>query len=168
MDSNNIKQGRLVNENRQEQRKPKTVFIRVPSNVTHENVSQNQRLFPMAGSPQIASANKREKVRLAPHHSAMDWERRKKTTNVRNLHPSEFPLRVTKEELKKHRNKDDCWVAFGDKIYNITAYLDYHPGGVDILLKNAGRDCTALFMKYHRWVNYERILDGCFIGFLVT
>lgn len=41
-------------------------------------------------------------------------------------------------------------------MYNITPYLQYHPGGADILLKTAGKDCTALFNRYHAWVN----LDG--------
>jgi hypothetical protein len=42
------------------------------------------------------------------------------------------------------------------QVYNITPYLHYHPGGADILVKAAGRDCTALFNRYHAWVN----LDG--------
>lgn len=41
------------------------------------------------------------------------------------------------------------------QVYNVTPYLDYHPGGADILLKTAGKDCTALFNKYHAWVNID-------------
>lgn len=130
------------------------------------------RLFPMANSPQIAtgnrkSTNSRNKVHLAPHHSALDWEKFKKSNNVKNIDPSEFPVRISKAELARHNTPDNCWISLNGKIYNISAYLDYHPGGVDILLKFAGKECLSIFMKYHRWVNYERILDDCFIGFLV-
>lgn len=30
-------------------------------------------------------------------------------------------------------------------VYNVTPYLEYHPGGVDELLRGVGRDCTPLF-----------------------
>ena len=38
------------------------------------------------------------------------------------------------------------------QVYNITHYLRFHPGGVPLLLKVAGKDGTALFNKYHAWV----------------
>ena len=37
-----------------------------------------------------------------------------------------------------------------DDIYNVTAYMDYHPGGWDELVKGAGRDATKLFNDAHR------------------
>lgn len=141
------------------------------STESHDLPSRNQ-LFPMINSPQIASgsrkpANSRNKVHLAPHHSALDWEKFKKSNDVKNIDPSEFPIRISKAELSKHNTPDNCWISLSGKVYNISPYLNYHPGGVDILLKFAGKECLSIFMKYHRWVNYERILDDCFIGFLV-
>jgi cytochrome b involved in lipid metabolism len=38
-------------------------------------------------------------------------------------------------------------------VYNITPYLDYHPGGVDEIMKGAGIDGTTLFQEIHSWVN---------------
>ena len=35
-------------------------------------------------------------------------------------------------------------------VYNVTAYMDYHPGGWDELIKGAGRDATDLFNDAHR------------------
>lgn len=48
-------------------------------------------------------------------------------------------------------------MRFTCQVYNLTPYLQYHPGGVDILVKTAGKDCTALFNRYHAWVNLEGI-----------
>lgn len=48
-------------------------------------------------------------------------------------------------------------MRFAYQVYNLTPYLQYHPGGVDILVKTAGKDCTALFNRYHAWVNLEGI-----------
>lgn len=168
----------LINEPEKEPEKAsapngsKTLRFSVPARSS--KAAQHERLFPAPNSPQVIqplsatpAASRREKVRLAPHHSALDWERHKHEKDVKHIDPSCFPVRITKEELSKHTSPHDCWVALGGKIYNISSYLDYHPGGVGILVKNAGKDCTALFMKYHRWVNFERILDECFIGFMV-
>ncbi|SCU89465.1 LANO_0D05028g1_1 [Lachancea nothofagi CBS 11611] len=75
------------------------------------------------------------------------------------------PLKVNRAQLEKHTTRDDCWCVLKKRVYCISSYLDFHPGGPDILIKTAGgKDATALFDKYHRWVNYERLLETCYIG----
>ncbi|VEU19732.1 DEKNAAC100777 [Brettanomyces naardenensis] len=118
-------------------------------------------------SQTTTSLGRRRKVALAPGHSAVDWEKSKGQEDLRRINPSDFPMRITKAQLKQHHTKNDCWMAFNHKVYNITNYLDYHPGGREILIENSGTDAIQLFQRYHPWVNYERILDACFIGFLV-
>lgn len=54
-------------------------------------------------------------------------------------------MRVTPSMLKQHNKKDDAWSVFNGKVYNITHYLPYHPGGEKELLRVAGRDGTKLF-----------------------
>lgn len=110
----------------------------------------------------------RQKVVLAPKHSPMGWEKLKKSKDMRGISPYDFPLKVTKEELAKHNTFEDAWISLDSKIYNVTDYLNYHPGGEKILKPYLGKEAGAIFRKYHRWVNYERILDDCFLGFLQT
>ncbi|SCU92091.1 LAFA_0F07954g1_1 [Lachancea sp. 'fantastica'] len=75
------------------------------------------------------------------------------------------PLKITMAHLKQHKSADDCWCVIGNKVYCIASYLDFHPGGAEILLKSAaGRNGTAMFEKYHRWVNYERLLETSYVG----
>ena len=54
-------------------------------------------------------------------------------------------MRIPPSELKLHRRGDDAWSAFNGKVYNITAYLPFHPGGEKELMRVAGRDGTKLF-----------------------
>ena len=54
------------------------------------------------------------------------------------------------------------------QVYNITRYLKFHPGGVDILVKVAGKDGTSLFMKYHPWVAADALLQQCLVGWLAV
>ncbi|KYN93549.1 putative cytochrome b5-like heme/steroid binding protein, partial [Plasmodium gaboni] len=35
---------------------------------------------------------------------------------------------ITKEEVAKHNKKDDAWVIYKNKVYEITHYLKHHPG----------------------------------------
>lgn len=123
---------------------------------------------PRASFPLRHSANPRQKVVLAPKHSPMGWEKLKKSKDLRQIPPSDFPLRLSKAQLAVHNTFADAWIALDGKIYNVTAYLDYHPGGENVLMPFLGKEAGAVFRKYHRWVNYERILDDCFLGFLET
>jgi hypothetical protein len=52
------------------------------------------------------------------------------------------------------------------KVYNITPYLAYHPGGSEIMEKCLGRDGTVLFDKYHSWVNIEPLVGPLLLGYL--
>ncbi|KAM3163530.1 Cytochrome b5 heme-binding domain-containing protein [Lachancea thermotolerans] len=78
------------------------------------------------------------------------------------------PIKVTKAQLQKHNTAEDCWCVLNQRVYCVSSYLDFHPGGAEILLRTAaGKDATALFNKYHRWVNYERLLETCLVGVYV-
>lgn len=39
-------------------------------------------------------------------------------------------------------------------VYNVTPYMDYHPGGEEELMKAAGKDGTDLFDKV--WQSWEK------------
>jgi cytochrome b involved in lipid metabolism len=47
---------------------------------------------------------------------------------------------VTPAELALHKTREDAWSCFNGRVYNITPYLRYHPGGVGELMRVAGRD----------------------------
>ena len=60
-----------------------------------------------------------------------------------------MPTTITNEDLAKHASRSDCWVAILGQVYDVTAFLDEHPGGADILLKFAGKDATKAFSSMH-------------------
>ncbi|KAG7089347.1 hypothetical protein E1B28_011037 [Marasmius oreades] len=107
----------------------------------------------------------RNKVALAPGHSPLDWAALK-SSGV-DLRGVPTLLRVTPSVLKQHRHRDDAWTAINGKVYNLTPYLPFHPGGEKELMRVAGRDGTKLFLLTHSWVNVDFMLDGSMVGFLV-
>eukprot|EP00899_Mesostigma_viride_P015979 jgi/Mesvir1/24382/Mv11051-RA.1 len=122
-------------------------------------------------SKEDEGAGAREKVELKPGYSQVSWMRLADSgADLRGPHAprsSRMP-KITMEELKKHNKKDDAWMALKGHVYNITPYLDYHPGGVPKLMSGAGKDGTSLFAKYHPWVNYQALLGKCLVGILDT
>ena len=109
----------------------------------------------------------REKVSLSPGFHLSDWLMLLRSASIdfsgRGGKP---PMKITKEELKKHNSKYDCWTAYKGKVYNISNYIPYHPGGEPKLLAIAGRDCTKEYDRYHPWVNIENMLSKCYVGLL--
>jgi len=69
---------------------------------------------------------------------------------------------------KTGRKGKDAWTVLGGRVYNITPYLPFHPGGEPELLRCAGRDGTRLFNEVHPWVNWEGMLAACLVGIYVT
>uniref|UniRef100_A0A8C2F9Y1 Cytochrome b5 reductase 4 n=1 Tax=Cyprinus carpio TaxID=7962 RepID=A0A8C2F9Y1_CYPCA len=121
--------------------------------------------FPAAGSQQrvAPTGQSRNKVALKPGHSLLDWIRLTKSgrdlTGLRGR-----LIEVTEEELKKHNTRNDCWTCIRGMVYNVSAYMDFHPGGEEELMRAAGIDSTELFDQVHRWVNYESMLKECLVG----
>ena len=35
-------------------------------------------------------------------------------------------------EVAKHKSQDDVWMVIHNKIYDVTKYLDDHPGGMEV------------------------------------
>lgn len=48
-------------------------------------------------------------------------------------------------ELSKHNTQNDCWLAINGNVYNVTQYLDFHPGGSDLILMMCGKDATQAY-----------------------
>ena len=71
-----------------------------------------------------AGRRRREKVPLAPGHTLAHWN-----ALVMSRQRSYPSSKITPKELAKHRSQDDAWVSLNGKVFDITKYLDYHPGG---------------------------------------
>lgn len=109
---------------------------------------------------------------LEPGYSPLDWAAL--TSNPKNnLRGANLPphlIRVTPSQLKAQngRKGTDAWTSYQGKVYNISPYLPFHPGGKGELLRGAGKDSAKLFFEIHPWVNWDAILGECLVGILVS
>ncbi|KAI5829299.1 hypothetical protein K523DRAFT_274784 [Schizophyllum commune Tattone D] len=53
------------------------------------------------------------------------------------------------KDVAAHNKRDDCWIIIHGKAYDVTDFLDDHPGGSKIILKYAGKDATAEYDPIH-------------------
>ncbi|XP_076954126.1 cytochrome b5-like [Bidens hawaiensis] len=49
------------------------------------------------------------------------------------------------DEVAKHNKLDDCWLIISGKVYDVTMFVDDHPGGGDVWLRATGKDATVDF-----------------------
>uniref|UniRef100_A0A8D1JEX5 Cytochrome b5 n=2 Tax=Sus scrofa TaxID=9823 RepID=A0A8D1JEX5_PIG len=51
----------------------------------------------------------------------------------------------TLEEIQKHNNSKSTWLILHHKVYDLTKFLEEHPGGEEVLREQAGGDATENF-----------------------
>lgn len=76
----------------------------------------------------------------------------------------------TKDEVAKHNTPGDAWMIINKKVYNITKWIDKHPGG-NVILQGIGKDATAMFNHKGGGVGHSasahKILEKYYMGDLI-
>ena len=78
---------------------------------------------------------------------------------------------ILSRDVASRNTEKSCYVTIGTKVYDITQFLDAHPGGADLILEYGGKDVTSIMKDEishtHTESAYE-MLDEHLIGFVVT
>ncbi|XP_059312414.1 cytochrome b5-like [Lycium ferocissimum] len=67
-------------------------------------------------------------------------------------------------EVSVHNKKDDCWLVISGKVYDVTSFLDDHPGGDDVLLTATGKDATDDFEDVGHSDDARELMKKYYIG----
>ncbi|CAI9762505.1 unnamed protein product [Fraxinus pennsylvanica] len=68
------------------------------------------------------------------------------------------------EEVSKHRSIKDCWLVIEGKVYDVSPFMDDHPGGDEVLLSSSGKDATADFEDIGHSDSAKEMMDKYLIG----
>lgn len=83
--------------------------------------------------------------------------------------PGKLLPSFSRADIESHNTAKSCYVTLGSKVYDVTSFIDDHPGGGDLILEYAGGDVQEILedpiSHEHSEAAYE-ILDDCHIGFL--
>ncbi|ESW12593.1 hypothetical protein PHAVU_008G125800 [Phaseolus vulgaris] len=70
----------------------------------------------------------------------------------------------TLAQVSEHNNSKDCWLIIDGKVYNVTKFLDDHPGGDDVLLSSTGKDATDDFEDVGHSKSARAMLGDLYVG----
>ncbi|KAF5879419.1 putative rna splicing factor protein [Botrytis fragariae] len=87
------------------------------------------------------------------------------------MSPSRTLPTLTQAEVASHNSADSCYVTMGTRVFDVTDFVDSHPGGGELVLEYAGQDVTAILKDElshtHSEAAYD-VLEDSFIGFVAT
>ncbi|KAK0079200.1 hypothetical protein PV325_001604 [Microctonus aethiopoides] len=70
------------------------------------------------------------------------------------------------EEIKLYNgvNQAKTWIIIGESIYDVTDYMNKHPGGRELIMEYAGNDATVAFNNFGHSFNAKNIMKLYKIG----
>lgn len=74
-------------------------------------------------------------------------------------------------DVASHNTAKSCYITVGTKVYDVTDFVEDHPGGGDLILEYAGKDVKAAMEDELSHAHSEsawEILDDYLIGFVAT
>jgi len=58
-------------------------------------------------------------------------------------------INLSNSEIKTHNLKSDCWSIVNSNVYNLTTYVQSHPGGASVIANICGKDGSKAFVNQH-------------------
>lgn len=56
----------------------------------------------------------------------------------------------TRAQVELHKDEASCYTIIGNRIYDLTLWVNMHPGGKNAILSLCGTDGTEAFMNKHK------------------
>ncbi|KAI1706399.1 cytochrome b5-like heme/Steroid binding domain-containing protein [Ditylenchus destructor] len=73
----------------------------------------------------------------------------------------------TRSEVAEHNSNGSAWIIIGNKVYDVTQFLDEHPGGCEVLLEKAGEDRTEAFEDIGHSTDAREMKEQFLVGEIV-
>ncbi|KAH7288495.1 hypothetical protein KP509_31G028300 [Ceratopteris richardii] len=72
----------------------------------------------------------------------------------------------TLEQVSEHNTSKDCWLIISGKVYDVTKFLDEHPGGDEVLLSATGKDATDDFEDVGHSTTAKNMMEDYCVGLI--
>lgn len=71
---------------------------------------------------------------------------------------------ITRDEVARNNTADSLWCIIDAKVYDLTDFVDAHPGGAAVLEQVAGLDATVDFFNLHRLEVLQKYESSLCVG----
>lgn len=88
-----------------------------------------------------------------------DQEKKRSSNEPVDVKPKSY----SKSEVSEHNKRNDCWIIIKDRVYDVTSYVEEHPGG-DAILDHAGDDSTDGFFGPQHATRVFDMIEDFYIG----
>uniref|UniRef100_H0XMY7 Cytochrome b5 heme-binding domain-containing protein n=1 Tax=Otolemur garnettii TaxID=30611 RepID=H0XMY7_OTOGA len=68
------------------------------------------------------------------------------------------------EEVAKRNSLEELWLVIHGRVYDVTRFLNEHPGGEEVLLEQAGVDASESFENVGHSTDAREMLKQYYIG----
>ncbi|MCJ1271438.1 fatty acid alpha-hydroxylase [Lobaria immixta] len=78
---------------------------------------------------------------------------------------------ITSTDVASRKTAASCYVTVGTKVYDVTGFLDAHPGGGELILEYGGKDVAEIMddqLSHAHSDSAKEMLDEMLIGFVAT
>ncbi|ESO11040.1 hypothetical protein HELRODRAFT_185302 [Helobdella robusta] len=69
-------------------------------------------------------------------------------------------------DVKSHNNSKSCWIIIHNDVYDVTPFLEEHPGGEEVLLEQAGSFASEAFEDVGHSTDAKEMMKQYKIGTL--
>ncbi|AOW03954.1 uncharacterized protein YALI1_D15063g [Yarrowia lipolytica] len=70
----------------------------------------------------------------------------------------------TLKQVAEHKDRNDLWMIINGKVYDISSFVDEHPGGEEVLLDAGGTEATNAFDDVGHSEDAYGILNDLYVG----
>lgn len=70
----------------------------------------------------------------------------------------------TLADVSKHNSAKDCWLVIHNKVYDVTKFLEDHPGGDEVLISSTGKDASNDFDDIGHSTSAYTMMEEYYVG----
>ena len=63
--------------------------------------------------------------------------------------PTSMSTVLTLAQVSQHNSPSDCYLVIKGLVYDVSSYINKHPGGSNNLISNCGSEVTGIFASIH-------------------
>ncbi|KAI9297344.1 cytochrome b5 [Neoconidiobolus thromboides FSU 785] len=70
----------------------------------------------------------------------------------------------TKQEVSAHSSDSDLYLIVNGNVYDVTKFIQEHPGGEEVLLELGGQDATEAYLDIGHSESADKLLESYKVG----